>query len=54
MCPSNSVVSIGAIFSVSGIRESLRRNRAVKVVVSSTIGDVLLRVLLIASSWFRC
>ncbi|MCL2288558.1 MAG: 2-phospho-L-lactate transferase [Candidatus Bathyarchaeota archaeon] len=38
ICPSNPVVSIGAILSVSGIRESLRKTNAVKVAVSPIIG----------------
>jgi LPPG:FO 2-phospho-L-lactate transferase len=37
ICPSNPIVSIGAILSVSGIRESLRKTRARKVAISPII-----------------
>ena len=38
VCPSNPVVSIGTILSVKGIREALKKTRAVKVGVSPIIG----------------
>jgi LPPG:FO 2-phospho-L-lactate transferase len=40
ICPSNPIVSIGAVLSVSGIRESLRKTRARKVAVSPIIAGV--------------
>jgi LPPG:FO 2-phospho-L-lactate transferase len=40
VCPSNPIVSIGAVLSVSGIRESLRKTRARKVAVSPIIAGV--------------
>jgi LPPG:FO 2-phospho-L-lactate transferase len=40
ICPSNPVVSIGAILSVPGIRESLRKSGARKVAVSPIISGV--------------
>jgi LPPG:FO 2-phospho-L-lactate transferase len=40
ICPSNPVVSIGAILSVSGIREALRKTRARKVAVSPIVAGV--------------
>ena len=40
ICPSNPVVSIGPILSVSGIRESLRKSRAKKIAVSPIIAGV--------------
>ncbi|MDR2699695.1 MAG: 2-phospho-L-lactate transferase [Nitrososphaerota archaeon] len=40
ICPSNPVVSIGAILSVSGIRESLRKTRARKVAISPIVDGV--------------
>jgi LPPG:FO 2-phospho-L-lactate transferase len=38
VCPSNPVVSIGTVLSVKGIREALKKTRAVKVGVSPIIG----------------
>jgi LPPG:FO 2-phospho-L-lactate transferase len=40
ICPSNPIVSIGAILSVSGIRESLRKSRARKIAISPIIAGV--------------
>jgi LPPG:FO 2-phospho-L-lactate transferase len=40
LCPSNPIVSIGAIFSVPGIRESLRETKARKVAISPIIAGV--------------
>jgi LPPG:FO 2-phospho-L-lactate transferase len=40
ICPSNPIVSIGAILSVSGIRESLQNSRAKKIAISPIIAGV--------------
>jgi LPPG:FO 2-phospho-L-lactate transferase len=40
ICPSNPVVSIGTILSVSGVRDALKRTRAKKVGVSPIIGGL--------------
>ncbi len=37
VCPSNPIVSIGTILSVKGIREALRRSRAVKVAITPIV-----------------
>lgn len=37
VCPSNPVVSIGTILSVKGIRDALKRSKALKVAVSPII-----------------
>lgn len=37
VCPSNPIVSVGTILSIKGVREALRRTRAVKVAVSPIV-----------------
>ncbi len=38
VCPSNPIVSIAPILSISGVREAIRESRAVKVAVSPIVG----------------
>ncbi len=40
VCPSNPVVSIGAILAVRGVRDALKRTSARKVAVSPIVGGV--------------
>jgi LPPG:FO 2-phospho-L-lactate transferase len=37
ICPSNPIVSIGTILSISGIREALRKTKAKKVAISPIV-----------------
>jgi LPPG:FO 2-phospho-L-lactate transferase len=38
ICPSNPIVSIGTILSISGVREAMQKTRAKKVAVSPIVG----------------
>ncbi|RLG52769.1 MAG: 2-phospho-L-lactate transferase [Thermoproteota archaeon] len=38
VCPSNPIVSIAPILSVKGVRDAIRRSRAVKVAISPIVG----------------
>jgi LPPG:FO 2-phospho-L-lactate transferase len=38
ICPSNPIVSIGTILSISGVREAMRKTGAKKVAVSPIVG----------------
>jgi LPPG:FO 2-phospho-L-lactate transferase len=40
ICPSNPIVSIGAILSVNGVREALQKTKAKKVAVSPIVAGV--------------
>jgi LPPG:FO 2-phospho-L-lactate transferase len=43
ICPSNPIVSIGAIFAVKGIRSALRKTRARIVGVSPIVGGITVK-----------